>query len=115
MAGPQRRTGLAMAILPAITAFTLAACGGGGGGGGPVVKKQFIEVEDTVSPSPTNLSGFVVSQTPSYVLGLVGADATGVSPASWRPRITGTGATGAAFPTILSCWGSACITEAAPK
>jgi len=69
-----------MAILPAVAALTLAACGGGGGGGGgPVVKKQFIEVEDTVSPSPANLSGFVVSQTPSYVLGLVGADATGGS------------------------------------
>ena len=34
MAGPQRRTGLAMAILPAVMALTLAACGGGGGGGG---------------------------------------------------------------------------------
>jgi hypothetical protein len=78
MTSPRRRTGLAMAILPAVVALTLAACGGGGdGGGGPVVKKQFIEVEDTVSPSPANLSGFVVSQTPSYVLGLVGADATG--------------------------------------
>ncbi|MEC8539427.1 MAG: S8 family serine peptidase, partial [Pseudomonadota bacterium] len=80
MTSPRRRTGLAMAILPAVAALTLAACGGGGGGGGgPVVKKQFIEVEDTVSPSPANLSGFVVSQTPSYVLGLVGADATGGS------------------------------------
>ena len=79
MAGPQRRTGLAMAILPAVAALALAACGGGGGGGGPVVKKQFIEVEDTVSPSPANFIGFGISQTPSYVLGLVGADATGGS------------------------------------
>ena len=32
--GPRRRAGVAVAILPAVIALTLAACGGGGGGGG---------------------------------------------------------------------------------
>jgi subtilisin family serine protease len=64
----------ALAILLAIFSLTLAACGGGGGGGGakPAVKKQFTEVEDTVSASP-------IMQVPSYALGLAGADNAGGS------------------------------------
>ena len=64
----------ALAILLAIFSLTLAACGGGGGGGGakPAVKKQFTEVEDTVSASPR-------MQVPSYALGLAGADNAGGS------------------------------------
>ena len=64
----------ALATLLAIFSLTLAACGGGGGGGGakPAVKKQFTEVEDTVSASP-------IMQVPSYALGLTGADNAGGS------------------------------------
>ena len=83
--GPQRQAGLATAILPAvmpaIIAITLAACGGGGGGGGgggPVVKKQFVEVKDTVNDVPANMI-VGIPQEPSYALGLVNADPSGGS------------------------------------
>ena len=73
MAGPRRRTGLAMAILPAAAALALAACGGGGGGGGSttaaLAEKGNAELQQYMQGP----------QTASYALGLVGADATGGS------------------------------------
>ena len=82
--GPRRQAGLATtilpAVMPAIIAITLAACGGGGGGGGggPVVKKQFVEVKDTVWDVPANMI-VGIPQEPSYALGLVNADPSGGS------------------------------------
>ena len=70
--GPRRRTGLAMAILPAVMAITVTACGGGGGGA-PVVKKQFIGVEDNVQDLQGEPAGLAELQMPSYALGLVNA------------------------------------------
>ena len=43
--GPQRLAGVATAILPAVMALTLAACGGGGGGGGgsgPTLASNYV-------------------------------------------------------------------------
>ena len=82
--GARRQAGLATtilpAVMPAIIAITLAACGGGGGGGGggPVVKKQFVEVKDTVWDVPANMI-VGIPQEPSYALGLVNADPSGGS------------------------------------
>ena len=87
MAGPRRRTGLAMAILPAVEAYRCDDPRPRPGGSGPA------------SHDPACLSA-AACRAPFRLRG---------------GRITGTGATGAAFPTILSCWGSARITEAAPK
>ena len=73
MAGPRRRTGLAMAILPAVAALALAACGGGGGGGGSTTAAL---AETGNAELQQYMQG---PQTASYALGLVGADATGGS------------------------------------
>ena len=56
-------------ILLAVTAITLAACGGGGGGGGGRVETSGAQLQQYMQGP----------QTPSYALGLVGADATGGS------------------------------------
>lgn len=71
-----------MAILPAVMAITLTACGGGGGGGGgasPVVKRQFTEVVDTLDDLQDEPAGLAESQMPSYALGLVNAAPSGGS------------------------------------
>ena len=71
MAGLRRRTGLAMAILPAVAALALAACGGGGGGGGSTTAAL---AETGNAELQQYMQG---PQTASYALGLVGADTTG--------------------------------------